>query len=413
MTRSQKIASTFSSALFCLLLLSAAVAHAQQFEVIHTFMYSGDGAYPYTGLTLYHGKFFGTTYSAIFSLQSENGSWVLNPIFDFPGSPYSGGISPYGKVVVGPDGALYGTTYDGGLQDGCAGNGCGVVYRLQPPSTFCRSVQCFWTETVLHTFTGGADGAQPYSEVTFDQAGNMYGTASSGGSLNCNSGCGVVYKMTPSAGGWTQSIIYNFTGGDAGQYPSGGLIFDHLGNLYGAAGGGGTGSGIIYKLTPSNGGWTETVLHNFQGATDGGGPTYTLTADASGNLYGVTYGGGPQGGGTAYEYSPSNGGTFTVLHAFGISYGEPATPSGTPIFDSAGNLYGTTAYGGYLFTDFGSVYKLSPSGGGWTETDLYVFEGGRDGMFPFCSPVFDAQGNLYGTASQGGIGDGTVWRITP
>ena len=169
---------------------------------------------------------------------------------------------------------------------------------------------------------------------------------------------------------------------------------------------------MIYKLTPSNGGWTKTILHNFQGTTDGAGPEYTLTADASGNLcVAIAAGGGPQGGGTVYEYSAS--GAFTVLHAFGISYGEPDTPSGTPTFDNAGNLYGTTAHGGYLFNDFGSVYELSPSGSGWTETDLYVFTEGINGLFPFCSVVLDAQGNLYGTASMGGAGNGTIWRITP
>ena len=264
---------------------------------------------------------------------------------------------------------------------------------------------------MLHTFTGGADGGNPVSEVVFDRAGNLYGTAPVGGSSNCPSGCGVVYEMSPSPGGWTQTVIYNFTGGDDGFGPSGGLIFDQAGNLYGLASGGPGGVGMIYKLTPSNGGWTKTILHNFQAATDGAGPEYTLTADASGNLYGIAAGGGPQGGGTVYEYSAS--GAFTVLHAFGISYGEPDTPSGTPTFDNAGNLYGTTAHGGYLFNDFGSVYELSPSGSGWTETDLYVFTEGINGLFPFCSVVLDAQGNLYGTASMGGAGNGTIWRITP
>ncbi len=411
MTRSQKIA--FTITVFCLLLLSTSMASAQQFQVIHTFMGHGDGGEPETGLTPYHGKFLGTSYSNVFSLQSQNGSWVLTPIFNFPLGPFTDGIWPFGKIVVGPDGALYGTTYEGGIPETCPdNNGCGVVYRLQPPTSFCRSVQCFWTETVLHTFTGGADGGNPVSEVVFDRAGNLYGTTPIGGSSNCPSGCGVVYKMTPSAGGWTQTVIYNFTGGSDGQYPRGGLIFDQAGNLYGAAGSAES-SGIIYKLTPSNGSWTETVLHSFQDATDGAAPEYSLTTDASGNFYGVTVAGGPQGGGTVYEYSPSGGGSFTVLHAFGLSYGEPDAPSGTPIFDNAGNLYGTTAHGGYLFNDYGSVYKLSPSGNGWTETDLYVFTEGVDGLFPFGSLAFDAQGNLYGTASMGGVGNGTIWRITP
>jgi uncharacterized repeat protein (TIGR03803 family) len=412
MTRpEQQIASTIRSAFFFLLLISA--AQAQQFQVIHDFMNRGDGGDPYSGLTPFHGKFFGTTSGTVFSLESEGSSWILNTLFNLPGYPYSGGSWIMAKVVVGPDGALYGTTYEGGVLDGCAhDNGCGVVFKLQPPATFCHAVQCFWKQTVLHTFTGGADGGNPISEVVFDRAGNLYGTTPYGGNTACPYGCGVVYKMMPSAGGWTQIVIYNFTGGSNGAHPSSGLIFDQAGNLYGAADEGTGQAGIIYELTPSNGGWTETVLHNFQPATDGAGPQYSLVADASGNMYGVTYGGGPASGGTVYEWSPSGGGTFSVLYSFGLAYGEPSSPSGTPVFDGAGNLYGTTSHGGTGFLNFGTVYKLSPSSQGWKETDLHTFIG-NDGIFPFCSVVLDQQGRLYGTASMGGGCCGTVWQLTP
>jgi uncharacterized repeat protein (TIGR03803 family) len=266
---------------------------------------------------------------------------------------------------------------------------------------------------VLHTFTGGADGGNPVSEVVFDRAGNLYGTAPYGGSSACTFGCGVVYKMTPSRGGWTQTVIYNFTGGSDGAYPEGGLIFDQAGNLYGTAAGGTGQAGIIFKLTPSSDGWTETVLHNFQLATDGGGLQYSLTADASGNMYGVTYGGGSGNGGTVFECSPSGGGTFTVLYSFGPSGGEPSEPSGTPVLDSAGNLYGATSHGGSYFNHYGTVWELSPSSHGWIETDLHTFIGSDGyGIFPFCSLVLDSQGRLYGTTSMGGPCCGTVWQLT-
>ena len=412
MTRlEQQIASTIRSACFFLLLLSAAAAHAQQFQVIHDFMNHGDGGNPYSGLTPFHGKFFGTTAGTVFSLELEGSSWILNTLFNLPGYPYNGGSWIMAKVVVGPDGALYGTTYEGGVLHGCVnGNGCGVVFKLQPPATFCHGIQCFWKQTVLHTFTGGADGGNPISEVVFDRAGNLYGTTPYGGNTTCTLGCGVVYKMTPSGGGWTQTVIYNFTGGNDGAYPSSGLIFDQAGNLYGVADG--RTVGVIYELTPSDGAWTETVLHNFQPATDGAGPQYSLVADASGNMYGVTYDSGPASGGTLYEWSPSGGGTFSVLYSFGLAYGEPSSPSGTPVFDGAGNLYGTTSHGGSRFLDFGTVYKLSPSSQGWIETDLHTFTG-NDGIFPFCSVVLDQQDRLYGTASMGGGCCGTVWQLTP
>lgn len=402
----------------CLFLVLATTAQAQVFEVLHTFSGEGDGANPYAGLTLSRGKYYGSTsglfgYGSVFNLKNTGSGFELSPLFKF-NDPDNDGNDLYSKVTVGPDGALYGTAAEGGGGTCDEGGGCGLVYKLQPAASACRAVMCPWTETVLYRFARTDDGANPYSEVIFDSAGNLYGTTAYGGGGACDGGlgCGVVYELTPSNGGWTETVLYTFTGGSDGAEPIGGLIFDQAGNLYGTSNGGD--GGFIFKLSPSNGGWTETTLYSFQAATDGAGPDSTLIADGSGNLYGVAYQGGVNNGGTAFEWSPSGGGTFTVLYSFPTN----SVPSGSPIFDIAGNLYGTTADGGA--NHIGSIFKLSPNGSGWTETDIHSFGGLGDGANPYSGVTMDSEGRLYGTALNGGAnlqicanGCGTVWEITP
>ena len=403
--------------LLFIVLLAAVVAQAQVFEVLHTFTGEGDGANPYAGLTLFQGKYYGTTSGSVFNLKNTGSGFELNPLFNF-NNPRNDGSDPFSNVTVGPDGALYGTTaYGGGGNCSVGAGGCGLVFKLQPGASACRSVLCYWTETVLYRFTGTADGANPYSEVVFDSAGNLYGTAAYGGGGSCNGGlgCGVVYKLTPSSGGWTESVIYSFTGGNDGAEPVGGLIFDQAGNLYGTGFAGGTGQGgVIFKLTLSNGGWTETAVHGFQAATDGSRPQSTLIADSSGNLYGVATLGGVNSGGTAFEWSPSGGGTYSVLYSFPFNSG----PVGSPIFEVDGNLYGTTANGGA--NQIGTIFQLHPTTDGWTETDIHTFGGLGDGANPYGNMAMDQNGRLYGTALNGGgnlqicaNGCGTIWEITP
>ncbi len=389
---------------------------AQTFTVLHTFTGQGDGSNPDAGLTMDRGgRFYGTTsgaYGSVFKLALSGSGGALSPLYDFS-YPVKNGDIVYSKATFGPDGNLYGTTWEGGQGDCQEGGGCGTVFKLQPSPTSCKSFLCPWILTVLYRFSG-SDGANPAGEVVFDQAGSLYGTTVYGGTGSCTDGCGVVYKLTPSSGGWTESVIHNFVAGDDGALPSAGLIFDAAGNLYGtAAEGGSGGAGILYELTPSNGGWTETILHNFQGS-DGSFPPSTLIADRSGNLYGVTNLGGSAGGGTAFELSNPGNWTYAVLYNFAANSG----PYGSLIFDTAGNLYGTTSNGGA--NKIGTVFKLSPSDGGWTETVLHTFAGIPDGAFPYSSVTFDANGNLYGTASAGGgflqicvNGCGTVFEITP
>jgi uncharacterized repeat protein (TIGR03803 family) len=212
----------------------------------------------------------------------------------------------------------------------------------------------------------------------------------------------VVFKLTHSGGSWTESVLYRFTGGNDGGNPYSGVIFDNAGDLYGTCYlGGGAGSlGTVYELTPS--GWTERTLTDFSGGS--GSPIGGLTFDAQSNLYGTGF-----VGGTVFELMPSGGNwIFSLIYSFDGFDG----PFGSPTVDATGSLYGANATGGAY--DLGFVFKLTPSNGGWTFTDLYDFTGGNDGGFPVSNVILDGHGNLYGTTFLGGTGGGgVVWEITP
>jgi uncharacterized repeat protein (TIGR03803 family) len=319
-------------------------------------------------------------------------------------------------LVSDPAGNLYGTTVGGGNKSTkCAVytgvDGCGVVFKLTP------TVQGPWKETVLHTFTGGADGGVPEG--------------------------GVVYKLTPTAHGpWEETVLYTFTGGGDGGGPWDQLIFDSSGNLYGTTQNGGDdsciplyGCGVVFELSPSPAGpWTERVLYAFSGTSAGFNVLGGVTFDSQGNLYGVTYQGGDTsascfgiqngGCGVVYQLSPTPSGpwTETVLHAF-TGGSDGAIPLFDVILDSAGNLYGTTTFGGDTSQELctygqpgypgcGVVFELAQ--GTWEETVLYTFTGGDDGWWPASPLVFDSSGNLYGqTVGGGGHNDGIVFKLTP
>ena len=389
-------------------------AQAQTFQVLHTFTGQQDGANPAAGLTRNRGgKLYGTTsggtiaYGSVFQLAEPGSGWVLSPLYDI--LQLSDGYDPDSPLVFGPDGNLYGTTSVGGYRR-CGGDGCGVVFKLQPPAAVCVSFLCPWTETVLYTFGGPPDGWRP-SGVVFDTAGNLYGVTENGGSASCGGvGCGMVWELTPSGGRWTETILYNFQGGDDGQFPTGGLIFDAAGKLYGTTTAGTSEDGTVYELSPSDGGWTKTILHNFR-ASDGSAPQGPLVADQAGNLYGVTPQGGSSNDGNLFELVRSENWTFEVLYNF-----DGEQPSAGLVFDNAGNLY-DTSNGGVL--NYGTVFKLTPSNGSWVLTDLHDFSE-SDGIYPNGSLILDANGNIYGTSSAGGGffgvcdgGCGTAWEITP
>jgi uncharacterized repeat protein (TIGR03803 family) len=249
----------------------------------------------------------------------------------------------------------------------------------------------------------------------------------------------IVATLMPAtrAAAQTERVLYNFNfnnNGADGTDPVSNLIVDASGNLYGMTGGGGAyGSGTVFELTLSANGWTESVLHSFQG-TDGGSPGRNggLVFDGAGNLYGLANGGGAYGDGTVFELTPATDGvwTATVLHDFSYGGTDGFLPEGSLIFDAAGNLYGTTNWGGngpclseFNLVGCGTVFELSPkAGGGWSEKVLHNFGHGTDGTFPVAGLVFDAAGNLYGVTYEGGTGSclrggypgcGIVFELTP
>jgi len=401
-------------------------AHAQTFTVIHTFLGGADGDEPAYGMTIDpYGTLYGSTFEGdagtgtIFRLRYRNNVWQLNPLYLFTGGPQSPGAIPYSGVVLGPGGVLFGTTAFGG-EGNCStwgGTlGCGTVFKLQPPLSICVNAECYWLETRLSEFNGATGGATPYGGIPiFDQAGNMYGTAYGGGNENCGGGCGLVYELSPSNGGWTETVLYSFNGGTGdGASPWAGVIFDSGGNLYGTTEfGGAYGYGTIYELSPSNGSWTEKILYNFAGQQDGGWPYAGLVFDHSGNLYGATTVGGNGAGGTLFELSPNGSNwNYQAICSWVRQPGELAGgPVATPVMDSAGNLYGAT--GGDGAYGFGEVFKATNSGGTWTCTPLYNFTGGNDGRLPRSNLVLDSSGNLYGTAAGGANNYGVTYEVTP
>jgi|HubBroStandDraft_5_1064220.scaffolds.fasta_scaffold07716_3 uncharacterized repeat protein (TIGR03803 family) len=329
----------------------------------------------------------------------------------------SDGANPAAGLILDAAGNLYGTTTGGGNQNvACPGTaGCGTVFELM------RNSDDSWTEVVLYRFSN-TDGAAPEAGLTFDCAGNLYGTTSQGGA----EGFGVVFELTPAGeNSWTQSVLHSFTGGTDGNEPYAGVVLDSAGNLYGTTYRGGTqagicatvnGCGVVFKLALSDGTWTETVLHAFKGG-DGADITSGLTFDASGNLYGTAYLGGSshkcglQGCGLAFELTPNVDGSWkeTVLHTF-ISGATGAHPTGSLVFDSAGNLYATARGGGSVLE--GVIFELTPTGtGNWKEQALSFT--GANGSGPDSGVILDSAGNVYGTTSFGGAnGDGMVFQFT-
>jgi uncharacterized repeat protein (TIGR03803 family) len=358
------------------------------------------------------GNLYGTLYQgglylggAVFKLSPNgNGGWTSELIYSFRGEP--DGSRPVSGLVFDSSGNLYGTTAYGGM--GCLQvGGCGTAFRLSPSATGT------WSETVLHSFTGGSDGRHPYGGITVSQ-GNLFGTTLEGGSQNCGFfGCGTVFELTPSSGGqYTEKILYSFTGGPDGEYPVyENLAVDAAGNLYGTTAT--VGYGTVFELSPNgSGGWTKRTIYIF---ASGGSPATGVILDQSGNLFGTSeY---PNlCCGTAFELTPSAGTwSRSILYDF-ISNASGLVPYGGVVFDSTGNLYGTTSQGGNSACNCGLVYKLSPASGAlWTETVLHVFDSSTgDGGVPYGNLTLDSAGNLYGTTIGGGTyGYGTVYEVTP
>jgi uncharacterized repeat protein (TIGR03803 family) len=339
------------------------------------------------------------------SAQAQKYSVLLS----FTGTKDGG--SPYGALLRDAAGNLYGTTFYGGDMQCPGTNGCGVVFRLNAADK----------DTVLYSFAGKTSGGDPVASLIRDSAGNLYGTALTGGDLRCGggAGCGVVFKLSPDG---VETVLHTFEGGQDGQAPYGALLRDSAGNLYGttfeggnACGPGAAACGTVFKLDAAG---NETVLYKFTGGTDGGAPLGGLIQDAEGNFYGSTELGGDLTGangslgcGVVFKLDPA--GKETVLYSFtgGVDGSEAGS---TLVRDAAGNLYGTTGLGGDLACDppygCGVVFKLDSTG---KETVLYSFTGQpADGWNPIAGLVRDPDGNLYGTTYRGGPENvGTVFEV--
>ena len=383
--------------------LAAIGAEAQTYRNLHGFTGSrgGDDGCSRTQVIRdpTTGNLYGTTQSCgvgwgtVFMLDKTGRETVL---YNFTRG--ADGALPVAGVIRDSAGNLYGTTEEGGdLTCSIGGTvGCGVVFKLDTTGT----------ETVLYRFTGGAAGGLPFAGLVRDSAGNLYGTTVQGGDLSgCTGyGCGVVFKLDITG---METVLYTFTGRADGGNPQAGLIRDSTGNLYGTTTAGGTvtgsgtlcedGCGVVYKVDTTG---RETVLHTFTGEADGAVPDAGVIRDSTGNLYGTTELGGA---GRGVVFKVDTNGTETVLYAF-----TGGTDGGTPeaagvIWDSASNLYGTTAFGGDLSCNppygCGVVFKLDTAG---TETVLYTFRGETDGRYPSTGVIRDPAGHLYGTTQDGG-----------
>jgi uncharacterized repeat protein (TIGR03803 family) len=391
------------------MLTAGTLATAQTEQILHVFKgasIAGGSAYPNGGLIAdAAGNLFGTTAAdsnscsgggcgTVFELSPTGTGGYTQKVLHVFSMNGKKPWNPQAGLATDASGNLYGTTLAGGLA------GSGTVFQL----TFAKGA---WTETVLHSFGATGDGSSPQVGVVLDAAGNIYGSTPVTAGPN---GSGVVYEVSPQAGGgWTYKVLHHFHGSD-GSSP-GQLIMDSAGNLYGTTFGGGTGQGTIFKLAPTSGGtWSESVLYNFP---SGGEPFTYLAMDAAGNLFG-TAAGGTGGLGVAFELSPS-GSTYTESAIYDFCAIQGCPNGGTPIgltFDGAGNLYGVSLAAGA--NQGGTATELSPaSGGTWTAKLLYTFGSGTDGNGPQGLLLYSG-GNLYGSTIFGGkYGFGTVFRITP
>jgi uncharacterized repeat protein (TIGR03803 family) len=374
---------------------------AQTLTVLHSFKCPPEGCSPQSDLLRdAAGNLYGTAAQGgngeVFKVTATGTEKILHT---FTGGADGG--NPRAGLIRDTTGNFYGTTYSGGA------SGDGIVFKLTGS-----------TLTVLHSFSG-TDGAHPAAALIRDSTGNLYGTTFyGGGDVSCS--CGTIFKIDPTG---TESVLYSFTGGTDGKFPAGRLLLDPAGNLYGTASQGGivncgrfnlSGCGVVFKLDPTD---QLTTPYTFSGNSDGGQPQAGLIRDSSGNLYGTAFAAGDlnricaqnNGCGVVFQLSPT--GQQTVLHMFSNGT-DGANPAGDLIRDAAGNLYGTTKLGGGgTSIGFGTLFEIQSGGG---EVILHTFTGNADGGDPVAGLIRDSAGHLYGTTTAGGSAtQGVVFRLTP
>jgi uncharacterized repeat protein (TIGR03803 family) len=378
-------------------LLAAQPAWSQTYRVLYSFTGGDDGASPQSSLIRdAEGNLYGTTYKGgafhygtVFRLDPTGKERNLH---SFDGVD---GMWSSSSLLRDAAGTLYGTTQDGGTPEGggCR-HGCGTVFKVDTAGK----------ETVLYAFTGKAGGALPYAGVVRDGNGNLYGTTYWGGHMSAcgDSGCGTVFKLDTAG---KETVLHAFTGGADGGHPYGDLTLDVAGNLYGAtelggdlSGCQGFGCGTVFKVDTAG---KETVLYQFTGGADGGGPVGVIR-DAAGTLYGATMEGGTAGWGTVFKLDTS--GKESVLYAF-TDEADGGMPSAGVVRDAEGNIYGTTAHGGDYSGSCanygcGVVFKVDKRG---REKALYAFtDVSAPALYFPAGVILDKAGNLYGTYPYGG-----------
>jgi len=393
----------FATAVAAFILAAATIASAQ-FQVLHTFAAGRDGAYPNPSLAIDNaGNVYGTTqtfgphgYGTVYELVSGSSGWTYKILYGFCAQPScTDGAEPYfAGVVLDSAGNLYGTTQFGGAQ-----GSLGTVFQLKRSGGV-------WAETVLHSFSGGNDGDSPIAGVILDKAGNVYGVTNSGLSFGHY---GTVFQLTNSAGGWTETVLRDFTlNGHDGNYPGlGDGLWMRGGKLLGTTSlNGDLGQGAIFQFTPTaSGGWIESVPY------DSGHP---FSIDKAGKIYGVSSS-GSFGFGSVFEFVPTPSG-WTTSPIYDFSGGTDGAGPFRVISDGNGNLFGVTLGGGNPGCEnqlgCGTVFELSQSSGQWTKIILYNFQGGADGGNPLGPLAIDRNGNLYGvTETAGSKKVGVVFEI--
>lgn len=353
------------------------------------------------------GQLYGTTFggSSCQSCELDGGvyrfaSGKIETIYQFKGSP--DGANPEAGLTEGAKGVLYGATVYGGKA--CGSLTCGTVYELVPSGSK-------FTENVIYRFKGGADGASPVGGLYIDKTGALYGMTTYGGSTACPSGCGIAYRITGSGKHFHETVIYSFKGAPDGANPRGTFVADGSGALYGTTYSGGAGAcgsstcGTIIKLTPSGSGYTESVIHNFKGApSDGANPRSKLLPAGKGIFYGAALKGGADNYGTVYELACSKKTCKEkTIHSFLGTDGAYPRDDGGLVADASGNLYGTTDQ---VASGYGTLFSVNPSTG--NQTTLHKFAGSpSDGATPHAGPLL-INGYLYGAAFIGGSGACTL-----